>query len=177
MYRKLDADLLELCQKFSDKIQILSGVDCLKQGLAAHAISSLLMAWLTFKALSFSNRLTPAVIVLSAALITLFYYTGYLMYETTKRRIDNQAEEGLRNVNYINYYPGRRDCWVLFLLFFLIAVGYNIDTLNKLCVFCFGVSFVSFEYLLSCTPFPPGKSKIRKLLETLFTKEATEAVN
>ena len=179
MFRKLDTDLLDLFQKFSDKIQIFSGIDCLKQGLISHSASSLLMAWFMLEALSFRKLLTPSLIVNSAVLVFLFFSVGYLMYEITKRIIDNQTEEGLRNVNYIDYYPGRKGFWMLFPLFFLMAVGYDISALNKLCVFCFGVFSVSFVYLLSCTPLPPGKSKIKKLIESLFVKkEATgESVN
>jgi|GEM_PF-3325658 len=181
MFKRIDEDLLSLYERLSRKIQVLTGMNCFKQGLVSSFFSSVAMICLvlpiTFdKSVGLSGKL----ILLSAPF--LLQFSAYSSYRNTERKAEESSQGNLRNRNYLNWYHARIAGQGLLLAYFLVALAVGsfgrrdipLDIATfKVLLMVLGFSLINFLYLLSCTPLPPRKSKIRKFLESFAESQKT----
>jgi len=165
---EIDDRLMDFFERKSKKIQLLTGYDCLNQ-----ADFAAFMAAVSFTGMYlFLDCGLPAKIF-GGAIVPVGILVGLNYRKPLDEEIRSLYKTGAKNpfrIKDINF----RMSTLLFLLIVLISEG--VDGIIRLTTayparnvlgITGATSFFVYGYLVSCTPLPPGKSKVRKFFESL----------
>jgi len=167
---KIDEGLMKFFQRKSEKVQTITGYDCLGQSLIAVVVSSTCLSCVYY----FSTFNLATKIIFGGFAPLLWFYSANTLYEYAKKDTGD-LEEGVKPRSPLYEEHRKRRELVLSVVFFILLseffdfllsqLGFRSET--SVFIVIGVVAFLCFEYLISCTPLPPGKSKVRKFLDSL----------
>jgi hypothetical protein len=184
--KNLDDGLMDFFEIYSAKIQRLTGLDCFRQAIFVFlpipfGFSCLfIMADVPSSGFSFLQRIGYQLL-----LPVMFIAFPFLECRRAEKEIAS-SQSCVRNPFYSEYRIFLVDMLVCFVIWVIAAIKlpnsspypYFSETtviIVKMIVALKALAMVFFSYLISCTPLPPGKSRVREWLESIASKKTTEA--
>lgn len=166
---KIDDRLMDVFERVSRRIQIITGYNCIKQSLIVSLSSPIgLSLFLSFPETTAEGFLGKIMLSLFLPLLSFAYF--YFECQGAEKKVEKLSELQARSPLYQEFMWGRAIslCMLIFwFLFFVLPLDAKIGIAAKTLIIVMFVGSVCFTHLISCTPLPPGKSKARKLIESL----------
>lgn len=170
---KFDEWLLIKHEKFAQRWQKLWGTDCFFLARLALYISlgfALVFSISEnfFTEIHVENRASDAVLMIAILLAS----SGFQFVSAREKRVKKDQLSGLANVFYndseIRLHIGFMALLMSSILSYCIFADLRVNVIFALCGACVPIMHIFEIYFSSCSPLPPSKSKVRKLLESGF---------